>query len=258
MQIDQDRIRAILKAEHSFYGYLDIPIRRDDRWSPQWENLIAPQLSPAMHVLDVGCGKGHFLLDFSARFHTGLGIDNDPAHVQMAEEAKHAEGIHNVEFRLLDFPGEVAQLKLGSFDMVVSIRGPVLDTEDGLEEVYRLLRPDGLLFCEEIAEHHQKEVVEIFSDRFCKKAMHRRVDEIRALMEHKGFNVRLAADFFSKWLYPDVYAWVAYISNLWTWLGIPLPEPDDPRIALFAERNTIETGEIETTHHVALIASVKR
>jgi SAM-dependent methyltransferase len=258
MQIDQDRIRAILKAEHSYYGYHDIPIRRDDRWKPQWENLIAPQLSPAMHVLDVGCGKGQFLLDFSPRFHTGLGIDNDPAHVRMAEEASRAEGIRNVEFRLLDFPGEVAQLKSGSFDMVVSMRGPVLDTEDDLEEVYRLLRPDGLLFCEEIAEHHQKEVVEIFSDRFRKTAMHRTVDRVRVLMERKGFDVRLAADFFSKWLYPDVYAWVEYISNLWTWLGIPLPEPDDPRIALFAERNTIETGEIETTHHVAWIASVKR
>jgi SAM-dependent methyltransferase len=258
MQIDQDRIRAILKAEHSYYGYRDIPIRRDDRWSPPWEGLIAPQLSPAMHVLDVGCGKGHFLLELSPRFHTGLGIDNDPAHVRMAEEARQAEGIHNVEFRLLDFPGEVAQLKSASFDMVVSIRGPVLDTEDGLEEVYRLLRPDGLLYCEEIAEHHQKEVVEIFGDRFPKTAMQRTVDRVKVLMERKGFDVRLAADFFSKWLYPDVYAWVEYISNLWTWLGIPLPESDDPRIALFAERNTIETGEIETTHHVAWIASVKK
>jgi len=95
MQIDQDRIRAILKAEHSYYGWRDVPIRRDDRWQLQWENLIAPQLSPAMHVLDVGCGKGHFLLELSPSFHTGLGIDNDPAHIQMAEEAKRAEGIQS-------------------------------------------------------------------------------------------------------------------------------------------------------------------
>jgi hypothetical protein len=32
MQIDQDRIRAILKGEHSYYGGDDIPIRRDERW----------------------------------------------------------------------------------------------------------------------------------------------------------------------------------------------------------------------------------
>jgi len=55
-----------------------------------------------------------------------------------------------------------------------------------------------------------------------------------------------------------MYAWMEYICNLWTWLGILLPEPDDPRIALFAERNTTTTGEIETTHHVAWVAGVKK
>jgi hypothetical protein len=53
-----------------------------------------------------------------------------------------------------------------------------------------------------------------------------------------------------------VYAWLVYICNLWTWLGVLLPEPNDPRIAQFAERNTIETGEIETTHHTVLVAGV--
>ena len=84
------------------------------------------------------------------------------------------------------------------------------------------------------------------------------VDEFEALMEQNGFDVRLAAEIFTKWIYPDVYAWLAYICHLWTWLGIPLPEPDDPRIGLFAERNRIATGEIETTHHVAWVAGVKR
>ncbi|MBC8235463.1 hypothetical protein H8E77_38440 [bacterium] len=59
MKIDQDRIRAILKAEHSYYGGDDISIREDNRWHPDWQNIIAPQLSPEMRVLDVGCGKGH-------------------------------------------------------------------------------------------------------------------------------------------------------------------------------------------------------
>jgi SAM-dependent methyltransferase len=258
MQIDQDRIRAILKAEHSYYGWGDVPIRRDDRWEVGWDNLIAPQLSPAMHVLDVGCGKGHFLLELSPRFHTGLGIDNDPAHIKMAEEAKRAEGIQNVDFLLLNYPGEIAQLQPESFDMVVSLRGPLVDTAEGVQAAHHLLRPDGLLYCQEIAELHHKEVVEVFGEGSRGEESIRKVDEVRVLIERNGFDVRLAADFFSKWLYPDVYAWVEYICNLWTWLGIPLPEPDDPRIALFAERNTIATGVIETTHHVAIVAGVKQ
>jgi SAM-dependent methyltransferase len=257
VKIDPDRIRAILKAEHSYYGGRDA-IRRDERWIPMWEHLIAPQLSPAMRVLDVGCGIGHFLLELSASFHTGLGIDHDPEHIEMAEGAKRAEGVQNVDFTLLDYPREIAQLQPESFDMIVSLRGPVPSMAEGIQAAYHLLCPDGLLYCEEIGEHHQKEVVEIFGDGSRSEETVPKVDQVRVLMEENGFDVRLAADVFTKWIYPDVYAWVEYISNLWTWLGRPLPEADDPRIALFAERNTIATGEIETTHHVAWVAAVKQ
>jgi len=41
-------------------------------------------------------------------------------------------------------------------------------------------------------------------------------------------------------------------------IGDPLLEPDDPRIALFAERNTISTGEIVRNMHVAWVAGVKK
>jgi len=179
----------------------------------------------------------------------------------MAEEAKRARGVQNVDFLPLDYPHEIEQLQPGSFDMSMSLRGPLPDTPLGIQSAYRLLRPGGLLFCEEIGELHHKEVVEIFGYRSGGKEMAclvRKVDELKGLLEGTGFDVRLAADLFTKWLYPDVYAWLEFLCNIWTWLGIPLPEPDDPRIAQFAERNTTSTGEIETTHHVALIAGVKR
>lgn len=257
MKIEQDRVRAILEADHSFYGGRD-QIRVDDRWMPYWEHLIAPQLSPTMRVLDVGCGNGLFLLELSTYFYYGLGIDNDPAHIQMAEEAKREEGVKNVDFLLLDYPREVAQLRPGSFDMVVSHRGPLTDTAESVQTAYQLLRPEGLVYCEEIAEYHQKEVVEIFGDDSEGNETISIVAAVKALLEQNGFDVRLAADVFTKWYYPDVYAWLEYICNLWSWLGKPLPKPDDHHITQFAERNTTATGEIETTHHVAWVAGVKR
>jgi SAM-dependent methyltransferase len=257
MEIDRDRIQSILRAKHSFYGEDDIPIRIDRRWVPYWQHRIAPQLSPAMRVLDVGCGKGHFLLELSACFRTGLGIDNDPEHIQMAEEAKRAEGVDNVDFLLLDYPGEIARLAPASFDMVVSLRGPVAENAESIQAARRLLCPDGLLYCEEIAELHQKEKREIFDPDSLREGT-RTVDEVKLLLEQNGFDVRLAADVFTKWFYPDVYAWLQQECDLRAWLGIPFPEADDPRIAQFAEGNTIATGEIETTHHVAWVAGVRR
>jgi SAM-dependent methyltransferase len=257
MQIDRERIQSILRAEHTYYGKDDIPIRIDRRWMPYWQHIIAPQLSPAMRVLDVGCGKGHFLLALSPHFATGLGIDNDPKQIQMAQEAKRKEGGDNVEFLLLDYPSEIAQLEPASFDMLVSLRGPLADNAESVQAAHRLLCRDGLLYCEEIAELHQTEKRAIF-DPGSLPARTRRVDEVKLLLEQNGFDVRLAADVFTKWFYRDIYAWLQQECDLRAWLGVPFPEADDPRIAEFAERNTITTGEIETTHHVAWVAGVKR
>jgi len=34
MPIDQDRIQAILKGRHSYYGGRAVPTRKDTRWHP--------------------------------------------------------------------------------------------------------------------------------------------------------------------------------------------------------------------------------
>jgi hypothetical protein len=84
------------------------------------------------------------------------------------------------------------------------------------------------------------------------------VERVRAAMERHGVSIRLAADIVTKWYYPDIYAWLQFQCNIWACLGIPFPEPNDHRIYLFAEQNTIATGEIETTHHVVWVAGIKQ
>jgi hypothetical protein len=87
--------------------------------------------------------------------------------------------------------------------------------------------------------------------------MMRTIEQARVAMEQNGLSVRLAADIVSKRYYLDIYAWLQFQCAIWSWLGMPLPAADDPRIAWFAERNRSTTGEIETTHHVVWVAGVK-
>ncbi len=258
MPLDRDRIRTILEAEHSYYGYGDVPIRNDTRWYPNVTDLMAKQLSPSSRVLDVGCGNGDILLELSPSFHTGVGVDIDPKHIRMAEEAGCAQGITNVEVLVLDFPREIARLQPESFDLAFSLRGPVGDTPASILATLHLLRPEGLLLCEFIGEHHQHEVRAVFGDHSHKGQSVPTAEQLRVALGRAGVDVRLVIDLFTKWCYPDVYAWLEYQCNIWGWIGVPLPEPDDPRIGQFADRNTTVTGEIVTTHHVVRVAGVKR
>ena len=256
--IDQDRVRCILSAEHSFYGSHNVAIRKDNRWHPGTGNLIAAQFLPTMHVLDVGCGHGETLLEHSTRFETGIGIDYDPNHIQMAQQARVTRDVKNVKFLLLDFPREFKRLPPASFDIVFSQRGPIDETSLSIQAALRLLRPHGLLFCELMGELHHQEARELFKYQLSSNHMTRKVEQARTAMERNGVSIRLAADIVTKWYYPDIYAWLQSQCDIWAWLGVPFPEPNDPRIHLFAEQNTIVTGEIETTHHVVWVAGVKQ
>lgn len=258
MPIDQDRIRSILCAEHSFYNSQNVTIRKDNRWHPGRGDLIGAQFLPSMHVLDIGCGNGETLLEHSTNFNTGIGIDHDPKHIQMAQKAKLTRAIKNVEFLLLDFPREFRRLPPESFDIVFSQRGPLDDTSSNIQAGLSLLRPHGLLFCELIGELHHQEARRCFEYYPTSDQMIRRVEQVRTALERKGVSIRLAADIVTKWYYPNIYAWLQYQCDIWAWLGVPFPEPDDHQIYLFAEQNTIATGEIETTHHVILVAGIKQ
>jgi len=259
MKIDQDRIRDILNADYSHSSWSDIPTREDKRWNlGSYTDFMRRQLSPEARVFDVGCGRGSILMDMCKSFHHGLGIDINPEALRMAEEAKRAEGIKNVDFLLLDYPREIDRLQPKSFDLVYSTRGPIGDTAEQVQAAHHLLRPDGSLFCVELAELFKIEREEIFGDLSPSTKRIRRIDEVRALMEQNGFEVRLAADMISEEYYPDIYAWLQYDCNIRYIFNTPFLEPDDPRIALFAERNTIVKGEIKTTNHCCWVAGVKQ
>ena len=190
------------------------------------------------------------------RFSYGLGIDNDPDHIQMAEDALRESGVTNIEFRLLDFGKYADSLIPESFDFVFSQRGPT-DSRSTIHAALRVLRTDGLIFAEGIGNLHLQEVSQLFepspeADRTWT------IEKIREEIERSGVEIRIAADIISKWYYPDLYEWLQFQCDIWTWLGQMLPDPDDPRLQLFAERNTTPSGEIETTHHLMWIGGLKR
>ena len=257
MQIDVERVRAILAGEHSYYGSREITIRRDTRLYPFYTDLFRRLLTPSMRMLDIGCGSGEALLNLSAAGGSFVGVDNDPEHIHLAETARREQGVNNVDFLLADFPSCAEQFAPESFDLVISMRGPLPDSMENLRAGLKLLKPGGLVYIDEIGEGHHSEVRSLFPERSSPRAASV-AQRLRSQLESAGVDVRLAQDVYTQWIYPDVYAWLEFQCNIWTWLGVALPSAEDPRIAQFGEQFQIASGEIETTHHVADVAGVKR
>jgi SAM-dependent methyltransferase len=256
-KLDQKRLQAILEADHSFYGSAKAEFRNDARLNPMAGDFIGEQLDPTMRVLDIGCGNGRTLLRHKDRFASGVGVDNDPTHIRLAETAQSNTEAKNVEFRLLDFLEESDRLDAESFDFVFTERGPIGYNSYGIQAALRVLRPDGMLFCEVIGNLHHQEVIEVFGWRTRKNELMTSLEQVKVAMIRNGVSVRVAADIVSKRYYPDIYEWLKFQCSIWGWAKVPFPSPDDNRLKLFAERNTTPTGEIETTHHVVWVGGIK-
>ena len=258
MELDQDRLRAILGAGHSYYRSQPAETRKDDRLTPGASDFIASQFSPSMRVLDVGCGNGATLLENGHRFASGLGVDNDSAHIGLAKEALQQRGYANIEFRLLDFLEDGHELEPESFDFVFTQRGPIGYDSYGIQAALRVLKDDGLLFCEMIGNLHHQEVAEVFGPGLLRNQMIRTLDQALVALERNGVSIRIASEIVTKRYYPSIYHWLQFQCGIWAWAGGVLPSPDDVRLALFAERYTTPSGEIETTHHVVWVGGVRR
>lgn len=257
MEIDQERLKSILNQEHSYYGSTPAKYRTDGNIAPRAREIIASQFHPEMRVLDIGCGSGGTLLQNANRIGSALGVDNDNTHIELAEKERETRQVRNVEFRLLDFLAEGNALEPESFDFVYSERSPIGYDSSGVQAALRVLKPGGLIFCELIGELHHQEVREVFGDRTRLSQTITVQDQMRVSMERNGVGIRFAADLIEKRIYPDVYEWLQFQCSIWAWAGGTLPSCDDPRLKLFAERNTTSSGEIETTHHVAWVGGVK-
>ncbi len=258
MDLDQDRLREILEAGHSYYGSRATETSIDERFAPIASDFIAAQFSQDMRVVDVGCGSGTTLLENSHRFGWGLGIDDDPAHIGLAEETLRNKGCSNVVFRKLNFMENGHELEAESFDFVFSERGPIGYDSYGIQAALRILKDDGLLFCEMIGNLHHQEVAGVFGPSLLRHQMLRTMDEARVAMERNGVSIRIASEIVTKRCYPSIYDWLEFQCGIWAWRGGSLPSPDDPRLSIFAERYTTPSGEIETTHHVVWIGGVRQ
>ncbi|HEY5199840.1 MAG TPA: methyltransferase domain-containing protein [Acidothermaceae bacterium] len=112
------------------------------------ETVSRLQLAPGMTVLDLCCGAGASAIPAAHAVGASgrvLGIDVAAPLLELARARAAREGLSNIEFR----HGDATQTELpdGSFDAVVCVFGVFFapDMTAFVEEMWRLVRPDGVL-----------------------------------------------------------------------------------------------------------------
>jgi len=109
-------------------------------------------IQPGMTVLDFACGGGDVTADLAEMVGpTGraIGSDRDGVEIAMAREECNARGIANIEFRQTDLLTGEAD---ASYDLIYArfILTHLPDPAACLTEIYRVLRPGGVLVVEDI------------------------------------------------------------------------------------------------------------
>ena len=117
--------------------------RREARWNHNihYHRLLLDAVPHGGRVLDVGCGEGMLTRELAGRASQVVGLDIDPASIDLARATTVAANITYVCADLMRHPFEP-----GSFDAVVSVAAlHHIGTEAGLLRMRDLIRPGGVI-----------------------------------------------------------------------------------------------------------------
>jgi ubiquinone/menaquinone biosynthesis C-methylase UbiE len=119
------------------------------------------ELEPGMKLLDIGCGLGRLAIPAARRVGptgTVVALDIQPGMLSRARHKVEAAGLTNVQF-VLAGAGD-GTLQVNTFDraLLVTVLGEIPDRKRALDEIFRALRPGGVLSVTEVLPdpHYQR------------------------------------------------------------------------------------------------------
>jgi len=163
-----------------------------------------PKNSKRLKLLDVGCGTGMVLYDLKSRGYDTYGLDIMPAALKFCK----ARGLKNL------FKGSVIKMPFKSefFDIVTCLdvlyHKQIKDDNEAIREIYRVLKPDGLLILTDAAcpaMHSRHDIAAHVRERYTKKEICRKLSDC-------GFIIKKSS-YFNTFLFPFVFV-MRKIDNL--------------------------------------------
>lgn len=243
------RISASVAARRGW----DFSSVREDRDPVPWiyEDVVRRFLQQSSHVLDIGTGGGERFLALASALGTGVGVDIDPAMIQVAREdmATHLADRYSflvMDARALGFPDS-------AFDVVLNRHSTV-----HAEEIGRILRPEGFFITQQVGARNYHNICSLFGcgpggqyDWDPSKSL----DTLANELARHGCSVVARAEY-------DVRCWFCDLESLvFTLQAIPIPQDFDmdrhwPQVAQIISEHSSARG-IETNEHRELLVAQK-
>jgi len=130
---------------------------RDDRDPVPWgyAGVVRRYLQPSYRVLDIGTGGGERFLALAPYFGTGVGIDVEPAMIQVACENTPPSLASKISFEVMR--AGALQFPDAAFDVVLNRHAPIY-----VEEIARVLRPTGYFITQQVGVINTQNICSIF------------------------------------------------------------------------------------------------
>jgi SAM-dependent methyltransferase len=186
--------------------YDDLAVKGQDLYASTKYDILEGYLAgrTGLRVLNAGCGSGELSLRLAARGHTVVGIDVEPAYIELAVRNASASGAENCTFTVCsieDYDGA------GGFDCVVStdVLEHIADDRAAFARLAGLARPGGLVLItvpagQWLFGHHDEQLGHY--RRYSKRTLR---DLVRVYCDveavrYFGFSLIPVCLVFSKWL----------------------------------------------------------
>ncbi len=158
------------------FSYIEGRFHSDEDSLPwDYEATIKRYMHDNHRILDIDTGGGEFLLSLGHLYQLTSATDGYPPNVELCREKLGSLGIdfHEMsDYSKMPFAGS-------SFDIVINRHGSY-----DANEIYRILKPDGLFITQQVGEDNDRELVEMLLPD-CEKSF-------------SGHNLKLQIELFKK------------------------------------------------------------
>ena len=212
-----------------------------------YEKIVRQYLTSDLNILDYDTGGGEFLLSLKHPFDKTSATEGYKPNVQLCQKELLPLGI---DFKECSDPSKIPYDD-ETFDRIINRHG-----DFDAEELYRLLRKDGIFVTEQVGSDNDRDLVEMVLPEVQKPFPHLTLKKQREVFENAGFHIIRAEEAYRPIKFYDVgaFVWFAHIIE-WEFPDFSVEKCFDQLLKM--QQEIEDKGKVEGTIHRFLIVAKK-